>query len=90
MIVVKKKKKKTCKKAPLTKANDGTSEAETLMNGEIENQSQEHNDEEDLEYSYKPSLTKVLARAFGWYFFVGNVFKFFHDCLLLSSPLLLG
>lgn len=49
-------------------------------------------DKSDLyhdEYSYKPSLTKVIFRAFGAYYLSANVIKFFHDCLLLITPYLL-
>ena len=84
------KKRNNSKKTTVKDTNGQTLETERLMNGETANHSRVHNDNEDLEYSYKPSLSKVLVKAVGWYFFIGNVFKFFHDCLLLSTPLILG
>ena len=37
----------------------------------------------------KPSMWLVLAKCFGWTFFLGAILKFFHDVLLFVNPYLL-
>ena len=78
------------KKKPKVKKDDVKNKEENVELMKAGTSSSDNNS--DLycdEYSYKPSLTKVIFRAYGVYYLLANVTKFFHDCLLLTSPYLL-
>ena len=79
------------KKKPKIKKEDAKNKDESveLMQAGTSSTNDDQSNLYTDEYSYKPSLTKVIFRTFGAYYFSANLIKFFHDCMLLISPCLL-